>query len=134
MHSQIVCDERIHVELTDKIIKCFFEVYNDLGYGFLEKVYENAMVVELTKNGLIAETQKRIEVFYKGSKVGEYYADIVVNDSVIIELKATEDVIKDHEYQLLNYLKATDMEVGLLFNFGKKPTIRRKVYPNCRKS
>ena len=117
-------------DLTEKIIKCFYKVYNALGYGFLEKVYQNALLIELHNAGLFVQAQKQIKVFYNESIVGEYYADIIVNDCVILELKAAEAVVEEHEFQLINYLKATDIEVGLLLNFGKKPEIRRKIFTN----
>ncbi len=117
-------------DLTEEIIKCFYKVYNALGYGFLEKVYQNALLIELHNAGLFVQAQKQIKVFYNESVVGEYYADIIVNDCVILELKAAEAVVEEHEFQLINYLKATDIEVGLLLNFGKKPEIRRKIFTN----
>ncbi|MCK3683625.1 GxxExxY protein [Maribellus sp. YY47] len=117
-------------DLTEKIIKCFYKVYNALGYGFLEKVYQNALLIELHNSGLSVESQKQIKVFYNESVVGEYYADIVANNCVILELKAAEAVVEEHEFQLINYLKATETEVGLLLNFGKVPEIRRKVFTN----
>jgi len=117
-------------DLTEKIIKCFYNVYNALGYGFLEEVYQNALLIELHNAGLFVQAQKQIKVFYNESVVGEYYADIIVNDCVILELKAAEAVVEEHEFQLINYLKATDIEVGLLLNFGKKPEIRRKIFTN----
>lgn len=120
----------IHRELTDKTLKAFYRVYNTLGYGFLEKVYENAMLLELRSMGLDCERQKPIEVFYKEQRVGEYFADLVVEECVILELKAAEGLVEEHEYQLINYLKATDIEVGLLLNFGKKPQFKRKVFTN----
>ena len=122
-----------HNELTEKIIKAFYLVYNTLGYGFSEKVYENALVLELIKLGLEVKQQMKIAVYYNGQVVGEYWADIVVNDIVIIELKAVRQILKEHEAQLLNYLKATSIEVGLLLNFGPTPTIKRKLYDNERK-
>lgn len=122
----------LHEDLTKKIIRCFYNVYNELGYGFLEKVYENALKIELEKAGLKVETQKKIEVYYKSEKVGHYVADLVVNDSVILELKATP-IIEVHILQLFNYLKATDIEVGLLLSFGEKPFFIRKVFSNERK-
>ncbi len=118
---------------TRRIIKCFYEVYNTLGYGFLEKVYEISLYKELIANGFQCERQKKIEVFYKGESVGEYYADILVDNEIILELKAAESVCEEHEYQLINYLKATNIELGLLLNFGKKPEIRRKIFTNDRK-
>jgi GxxExxY protein len=101
-------------ELTDKILKAFYTVYNVLGYGFLEKVYENAMSIELRKSGLLVTKQQHIKVHYSGEEVGEYFAVLLVENLVIIELKAAEGIIEEHEHQLLNYLKATDKEVGLL--------------------
>ncbi|RRA93875.1 GxxExxY protein [Paenimyroides viscosum] len=120
----------LYTEVTEEIIKAFYKVYNRLGYGFLEKIYENAMFIELQSSGLLVEKQKSIKVFYEGNEVGSYFADLVVNNLIIIELKASEYLSKEHEYQLINYLKATDMEVGLLLNFGKKPELRRKVFSN----
>jgi GxxExxY protein len=123
-------DNYKHSDITERIIKAFFKVYNTLGYGFLEKVYENALMIELKKDGLEAENQRKIKVFYDGFQVGDYFADIIVNDLVIIELKAAESLCEEHELQLINYLKATEIEVGLLLNFGKKPEFRRKVFSN----
>ncbi|HDN81026.1 MAG TPA: GxxExxY protein [Chloroflexi bacterium] len=122
-----------HKEITDKIIRAFYTVYNVLGYGFLEKVYENALAIELRKMGLKVVQQAPIAVYYDGQLVGEYFADLLVEDLVIVELKATRTLIDEHEAQLLNYLKATPYEVGLLLNFGPKPEIRRKAYDNTRK-
>jgi len=120
----------LHSDITGLILKAFFNVYNVLGYGFLEKVYENAMCIELSKLGLQYENQKSIDVFYESQKVGVYFADIVVNQSVIVELKAAENIAYEHECQLINYLKATKIEVGLLLNFGKKPQHKRKIFTN----
>lgn len=120
----------IHKELTDGILKTFYSVYNELGYGFLEKVYENAMYLELTDRGFKVEAQKQIKVYYKGAEVGIYYADLVVNDTVILELKAVEYLVEEFEYQLINYLRATEFEIGLLLNFGKKPEFKRKIFTN----
>lgn len=119
-----------HEELTQKIIKAFYTVYNSLGYGFLEKVYENALSIELVKFGFVVQKQKSILVYYDEQEVGIYYADLVVNNLVIIELKAASSIADEHYVQLLNYLKATNMEVGLLLNFGKKPEIKRKIFDN----
>jgi len=124
----------LHKELTDRIIACFYKVYTNLGYGFLEKVYENAMLIELNKNGLKAISQYPIKVNYDGVSVGEYFADIIVEDKVIIELKASANLVPENILQLQNYLKATNIEVGLLLNFGKKPEIRRKTFHNNLKS
>jgi GxxExxY protein len=122
----------LHEELTDKIIKAFYSVYSGLGYGFLEKVYENALCYELSLLGLSYHKQKPIKVSYKEKIVGEYFADILVEDTVILELKATP-LCENHEFQLLNYLKATDVEVGLLLSFGKNPKFIRKVFENKNK-
>ncbi|WP_428656651.1 GxxExxY protein [Runella sp.] len=119
-----------HSELTSVIIKSFYKVYNTLGYGFLEKVYENAMMLEMRKLGLLCSKQIPIDVFYEGERVGNYYADIIVENCVILELKAADVLMPEHEAQLTNYLKATDIEVGLLLNFGKEAQSKRKVFSN----
>jgi GxxExxY protein len=124
----------LHNELTSLILKTYYEVYNELGYGFLEKVYQNALLIELKNKGLEVTPNKKIKVYYKGENVGDYYADIIVNNTVVLELKAAEYIIDQFENQLLNYLKGTDCEVGLLLNFGKKPEFRRKIYENKRKN
>ncbi len=120
-------------DITDKIIKSFYKVNNTLGFGFLEKVYENAMAIELRKMGCRVWKQKSIKVHYDGEEVGDYYADLLVNDRVIVELKAAESLCKDHEAQLINYLKATQIEVGLLISFGKKAEFKRKIFTNDKK-
>jgi len=122
-----------HEQLTEQIIKGFYTVYRALGYGFLEKVYENSLAIELRKMKLEVVPQAEIKVYYAGVVVGEYYADLLVADAVIVEIKAVRASLKEHEGQLLNYLKATPYEVGLLLNFGPKPEIKRKVYDNERK-
>ena len=122
-----------HSEVTGEIIKAFFQVYNSLGFGFLEKVYENALGLELRGSGLKVVQQKPIAVHYKGAVVGEYFADLLVEDVVLVELKVVSGLIVAHEAQLLNYLKATNIEVGLLFNFGEKPEHRRKLFTNDNK-
>jgi GxxExxY protein len=122
-----------HSEMTDLIICCFYNVYNLLGYGFLEKVYERALSIELKQKGLILAIQHPISVYYHAMKVGDYFCDIIVDNKVIIEIKATNSILAEHEAQLLNYLKATDIEVGLLLNFGPVPQIRRKAFANNRK-
>ena len=108
----------IHKELTYKIIGCAMEVHRELGFGFLEKVYENAMMVQLKKEGVEAKQQQGVSVQFSGETVGEYFADILIEDKVIVELKAVDSLIKPHFAQVLNYLKATGMKVGLLLNFG----------------
>ena len=123
----------ISSDITDKIIKAFYTVYNTLGYGFLEKVYENALIIELNKLGCKVEAQKNIKVYYENKEIGNYYADLLVDNSVIVELKAAETLCKEHECQLINYLKATEYEIGLLLNFGKKAEFKRKVFSNSKK-
>jgi GxxExxY protein len=122
-----------HENLTGHIIKAFYAVYNELGYGFLEKVYENALAVELESMGLGVRRQQPTRVYYFGSQVGDYYADLIVENLVIIELKCAEGICEAFEAQLLNYLKATDIEIGLLFSFGPKPELRRKIFTNDKK-
>jgi GxxExxY protein len=123
----------LHAEITDKILKAFFHVYNTLGYGFLEKVYENALAMTLRKWGLDVIQQHPISVYFEGIRVGEYFADVIVVERVIVELKAAEGLCEAHEAQLLNYLKATDIEVGLLLNFGPKAQFKRKFFTNDKK-
>lgn len=124
--------EYLHKELSSKIIEAFYTVYNTLGFGFLEKVYENALKLELELMNMHVEKQKPIKVNYKEVEVGEYFADLIVEEKIILELKAAEGLCEEHEFQLINYLKATDIEVGLLLNFGKKPEIKRKIFTNKR--
>lgn len=119
-----------HQELTKMIIGIYYDVYNELGYGFLERVYQNAMLIELKKRGYQVECNKKLIVYYKKEVVGEYIPDIIVNDLVILELKAVEYLIEAHENQILNYLKATDCEIGLVLNFGKDPQFIRKIFTN----
>ncbi len=123
-------DKYKHQDITRLIIKAFYNVYNKLGYGFLEKVYENALMIELRKLELNTVAQVPIKVYYDNEKVGDYLADIIVNNIIILEIKAMEALCEAHEAQLLNYLRATNIEIGLLLNFGKKPEFRRKVWTN----
>ena len=123
----------LHENLTSNIIKAFYKVNDSLGFGFLEKVYENSMFIELKSMGMHVEKQKNIKVFYKNYVVGDYYADLIVNNLVIIELKAVESICPEHETQLINYLRSTDIEIGLLLNFGKKTGFKRKIFTNDRK-
>ncbi len=125
--------ELLHKNITDAILKVYFDIYNHLGYGFLEKVYQNAMYFELQKKGYKVEAQKSIKVYLKGQLIGEYYADLLIEDKVIIELKACELLMNIHIAQLMNYLKATPIEVGLLLNFGEEPEFKRIIYTNDRK-
>ena len=124
----------LHEDITGRTIQAFFKVYNTLGFGFLEKVYENALRLELIKAGLFVYQQKNVKVYYENTQVGDYFADLVINEIVIVELKAAEALREEHEAQLINYLKATNIEVGLLFNFGKQPEFRRKIFSNDRKT
>ena len=105
--------------ISQRVIRCAFDVSNTLGAGFLEKVYENALCVELEKNGLRFQTQRPVTVNYKGFQVGKYVADIVVEDKLLLELKALSAMCSSHDAQVMNYLKATDLSVGLLLNFGR---------------
>ncbi len=124
-----------HKDVTDKILHAFFKVvYPQLGYGFLEKVYENALRISLQSMGLKVQQQEKIAVYFQGQVVGEYFADLSVENVVLVELKAASRITGEHESQLLNYLRATPYEVGLLLNFGPKPDFRRKVFDNERKS
>jgi len=123
----------LHRELTNQILQAFFAVYKTLGPGFLEKVYENALLLELRSQGVQVEQQVAIPVYYKGVQVGTYYADLLVGGEVIVEIKAAESLHPSHEAQLLNYLKATDKEVGLVLNFGPKPRFIRRIWTNDRK-
>jgi len=114
-----------HKAVTDRILKAFYTVYNGLGRGFLEKVYENAPAIELREAGLEVEQQRPITVSYQGHVVGEYFADVVVNDSIVLELKTVEGLNEEHAAQLINYLRATSFELGFLLNFGPKAQFRR---------
>jgi len=123
----------LYSEMTDKIINSFYKVYNVLGYGFLEKVYENALVIELKSAGFKVLQQQNIKVYYENQVVGDYFADIIVNDLIILEIKAAEGLRDENKAQLINYLKATNKQVWLLFNFGKKPEFKRAIFSNERK-
>lgn len=122
-----------HSDLTEQIIGAFYTVYSALGYGFLENVYIRALMIEMKKRGMKAENEIPIKVFYLGQPVGNYYADLIVNNLVILEIKAVKNLVDEHEAQLLNYLKATPYEVGLLLNFGPKPETKRRSFDNERK-
>lgn len=123
----------LYQEITDKILHSFYKVYNTLGYGFLEKVYENSLELDLKDSGLSCSKQVLIPVYYNNVVVGNYFADLTVENKVILEIKAGENICQEHEMQLLNYLKATNFEVGLLLNFGKKPEFKRKIFSNTNK-
>ncbi len=121
-------------EKTERIIRCFYKVYNTLGYGFLEKVYENALVIELENHAFKCQKQAPLNVFYETHNVGLYFCDILVDDELIIELKAGPGgIILQHELQVVNYLKATRYEIGLILFFGEKATFKRKVLTNNMK-
>lgn len=121
-------DNYLHSELTDKILHCVHEVHRKVGYGFLEKVYENALMILFNKAGLKARQQVPVTVKFDGEVVGDYIADIMIEDAVVLELKAITELASIHEVQLVNYLKASGVRVGLLINFGPKLTIKRKVF------
>ena len=117
-----------HRDLTENIIGCAYNVYNKMGFGFLESVYEKCMLIELRRAGLNVESQKPITVYYENEIVGEFVADIIVNDTVILELKSVRQIINAHEVQLVNYLVATGKSVGLILNLGEsKVEIKRKI-------
>ncbi|MEO5859521.1 MAG: GxxExxY protein [Pyrinomonadaceae bacterium] len=120
-------------ELSGRIIKAFYKVYNALGHGFLESIYHNSLLLELVAEGLAVETEKPIAVYYEGKVVGTFSADLIVGGKIILELKAKETIHPAHEAQLINYLRATDVEVGLLLNFGKSPEFKRKYFSNKNK-
>jgi GxxExxY protein len=124
----------LHQSITNTILKVYYEVYNELGHGFLEKVYQNAMYFELKARGLKVESQKEIKVYFKQQLVGEYYSDLIVENKVIIELKATEVLMNAHVAQTINYLRATLIEIGMLLNFGAEPEFKRLIYTNNKKS
>jgi GxxExxY protein len=119
-----------HSELTERIIGVYYRIYNKLGFGFVERVYHNAFKIELENEQIPFESEKRITIFYDKKVVGNYIADLVINDCLILELKAAENLDQAHHMQILNYLKSSNIELGLLLNFGKKPTIRRVILHN----
>ena len=122
-----------HRDVTERVIGVFYDVYNELGFGFLESVYHRSMVLALRAAGLLAESKPQLPVYFRGQQVGEFEADILVNRSVMLELKAADELCQAHEAQLLNYLKATSVEVGLLMNFGPRPRLKRLAFANDRK-
>lgn len=123
-----------YIELTDKIVKAFYKVYDELGYGFTEKVYENALFMELRSMGIFCVKQRPIQVYYNSQIVGEYFANIMVNDSIIVNLKTSEELDIEDELTLINCVKATENEIGLLLNFGKSPQFKRKIVSHHLKS
>ena len=120
--------EFLYEEITKKIIKCFYKIYDELGSGFLESVYEKALMIELKDMGLKADNQKSLDVYYKNQLVGEFKSDIIAEDKIIIEIKSVTKLTAQHEAQLINYLKATGIKVGLLVNFGDKLEFKRRVF------
>lgn len=122
-----------HADLTERILKIFFAVYNELGFGFLESVYENALVIALREAGLDVVQQAAIPVYFRHRVVGDFRCDLIVNGVVILELKAVKSITTEHVAQTLNYLRATDVEVALILNFGEKPEFKRLVFENSRK-
>ncbi|MFZ3275995.1 MAG: GxxExxY protein [Candidatus Sulfotelmatobacter sp.] len=123
----------MHSELTEKITGVFYDVYNELGNGFLESTYAEALVVALEESGLSTAREVPVPVWFRGRKVGQYYADVIVDRVVLLERKAARTLESAHEAQLLHYLRATDVEVGLLLNFGLRPQFRRLLFDNERK-
>jgi len=120
-------DEYLYKELSGEIINAFYEVHKELGFGFLEQVYQNALYKELCRRNLQCEIQKQLHVYYKGELVGNYVADMVVENLIVLELKAVSSLRIEHEWQLVNYLKATGMKLGLLLNFGHSAEVKRKI-------
>jgi GxxExxY protein len=126
-------DKLLHKHITDKILRAFYNVYNTLGQGLLEKVYENALAIELRGMGLDVAQQEPLKVYYHGQLVGDYKADLVVEELVILELKIADAMNEAFQAQLMNYLKATEIEVGMILNFGPEPKFKRIVWTNYRK-
>ncbi|HWZ44363.1 MAG TPA: GxxExxY protein [Candidatus Saccharimonadales bacterium] len=122
-----------HWQLCHDIIEVFYAVYNELGHGFLEAVYEEAIVLALMEAGFTVARQVPLPIWFRGKRIGEYKADLIVNNAVLLELKAARALDSSHEAQSLNYLRATDIEVALLLNFGTKPHFKRFVFANERK-
>jgi GxxExxY protein len=123
----------LYQELTEAIIGVFYDVYNELGFGFLESVYENALAIRLRKAGFDVAQQQPIRVMFDDEVVGHYVADIIVNRKVILEIKTVRKIGKAHQKQLTNYLKATDAQVGLVLNFGPEAEFSRSIFTNDRK-
>ncbi len=122
-----------HSELTDTVIGVFYEVYNELGFGFLESVYRNSLRLALLEKGLSVEQEVAVSVFFRGHNVGDFRADLVVNGNILVELKTADQIVAAHESQVLNYLRSTALELGLILNFGPKPQVRRLLLDNSRK-
>ena len=122
-----------HSELTEMIIGVFYYVYNELGFGFLESVYRNSLRLALLEKGLSVEQEVAVSVFFRGHNVGDFRADLVVNGTILLELKTAEQIVAAHESQVLNYLRSTALELGIILNFGPKPQVRRLLLDNSRK-
>ena len=122
-----------HSDVTEKLITTYYALYNELGFGFLESVYQKAFCLMLRERGLLFQEQIPSRVLFHGAEMGEFLADILVESAVLVELKVVRALEQAHERQLLNYLRATDVEVGLLFNFGPRPQFRRLAFDNARK-
>ena len=122
-----------HSELTDAVIRVFYDVYNELGFGFLESVYCNSLRLALLEKGLSVEQEVAVSVFFRGHNVGDFRADLVVNKTILVELKTAEQIVAAHESQVLNYLRSTALELGIILNFGPKPQVRRLLLDNSRK-
>ena len=136
MYTSCICGGTVglkHAELTEKIVGIFYDVYNELGYGFLESVYEESLVIALRETGLDVERQLVIPVWFRSHEVGRFRGDILVEDSVLLELKSARILEAAHEAQLLHYLKSTEIEVGPLLNFASRPQFRRLLFDNSRK-
>ena len=123
-----------HGKITEKILKVFYAVYNELGHGFLESVYQKSLLIALEAEGLHACSPVEIPVWFRGTRVGSFEADVLVENCVLLELKAVRSLDSNHRAQLLNYLRATEIEVGLLLNFGVKPEFKRLLFDNSRKT
>jgi GxxExxY protein len=122
-----------HVDLTRRIIKVFYEVYNELGFGYLESVCENGLTLALLEDGLAVQAQTELTVWFRGRPIGRFKADLIVDGAVLVELKCARARVASYEAQVLNYLRATELEIALLLNFGPKPAVRRFVFENKRK-
>jgi len=122
-----------HSELTKAIIGVFYDVYNELGYGFLESVYRNSLRLALQENGFSVDQEVSVSVFFRGQNVGDFRADLVINGVVLLELKTADAIVAAHESQVINYLRSTSLELGLILNFGPRPQVRRLLLDNIRK-
>ena len=122
-----------HGLITDQILRVFYDVYNELGHGFLESVYHRSLVLALKEKGLNVRSRVAIPVWFRGQQVGQFEADVLVENCVLLELKAARMLDSSHRAQLMNYLRATEIEVGLLLNFGERPEFKRVIFDNLKK-